>query len=211
MNVIIISHRRSGTHLAMDTILNNFKFDKIYNLDSLENVNHPLYKETSTLNLKKIDNKIFKSHMPNIEYFKKSNKFNDIKSLYDNSKIIYVKREVKDMLTSFYHYFTGFNKKYKKDIHEFIRDERFTGTIKKQNENFKDNFTINYEDLINDYKQTIKKISNYIGAESYSLVDVRNKKEGLISAVSYRKGIVGDYKNYLNDEDIEYLDKYMKS
>jgi hypothetical protein len=115
---------------------------------------------------------------------------------------------VKDMMTSFYHYIKSF--KTIGDIHSFIRDEEYIGVIKNQNENFKDTFTVNYEDLIKNYEETINNISNYIGMDSKKIVDVRNKKEGSISSVFYRKGVVGDYKNYLNEEDIKYIDNYMK-
>ena len=70
MNVIVVSHRRSGTHLTMDTLVNNFNFDDIINLDALtdsKNIDHSKVKD---IKLSNMNNKVFKTHMSNLNFFK---------------------------------------------------------------------------------------------------------------------------------------------
>jgi len=109
MNIIIVSHRRSGTHLAIDSILNSFDIfnKKYFNLDRLLSY-HP--KRVSTQEFKRLTNNkniIFKTHcIPDIDsYFENNEKVLEIvRNLFENSKIIYILRDGKDVLTSLYYF-----------------------------------------------------------------------------------------------------------
>ncbi len=109
-HITVISHRRSGTHLTIDAIRNNF----------------PIYAERDFLTLEQLISGGEK-HLP-IEAFKEKlskgptllkthflpdyacyfaeemNFYNFSKELFENSKLIYIYRDGRDVMVSLYHY-----------------------------------------------------------------------------------------------------------
>lgn len=101
-NTLVVTHERSGTHLVINIInyenYGNFKpigklpkFEKKYNLETyIEYANLSLLYESYQPKL------IFKSHHQ-IDFFK-----NNLKELFNKYYVIYVKRDIKDVLISYY-------------------------------------------------------------------------------------------------------------
>lgn len=127
--VMIISHRRSGTHWTLDAVRNNFhsidkkfiEMDRIYPWS----VNPLSINEFQEL----INNKagktvLIKSHLPpNIETLNLSNKLKEfICELVESSKIIYVYRDGRDVLVSLYYYMKKYDLQIKDiDFSTFLR------------------------------------------------------------------------------------------
>jgi hypothetical protein len=238
-NIIVLSHRRSGTHLTIDLIKNNFKKYSYHNYITINETSlKEKYSERKT-------NKypyIFKSHLANPIVM------NDEKllALFKESKIILVSRNKKDTLVSLYE----FNKKndpvndipfseflrYKEYYKEFNKTMNKIEYIKEfysswnLNKNEFDLLDINYEDIIRDYKKVISDIAYFIDEKpnkkskdirihskimSYYL---RAKKKlfktlGLktnFTAVTYRKGKIGDSRNYFSPDDIRFYNQIME-
>jgi hypothetical protein len=115
-NIIIFSHRRSGTHLIIDTLINNFNLSKNYlNLDLLnkrrqDNISINSFKERIS------KRQIFKSHSHgNLKSFFDNNLFYDqrLRDILNKSKKIYVYRDGRDVLVSLYFYMQTFDSKIK--------------------------------------------------------------------------------------------------
>ncbi len=188
-NIVVISHRRSGTHLTMDSIRNNFpsyriesRSHKFMTLDFI--TNH--YKE-AMISLDEFKKNIWDS--PHIFFTHTSadvNRFYDndpqkmafINKLFDNSKLIYVHRDGRDVMTSLFYY----GKKFMPEIadlsfSEFIRMKNnfdfstYAGTLNRVEYwkyhveswlNNNDVLHLCFEDYKSDFEGTINKIANFI-------------------------------------------------
>ncbi len=192
-NIIVISHRRSGTHLTIDSIINNF-FE--YNKSSFLNLNeHKIKQPEYTKNfLKKIkqNNKIIKTHfLPDFSIYNLDNQLTKkIKILFKNSKLIYVYRNGLDVMVSLYEYMKKYDNKIKSmNFDEFLKTENnFDNTKEKfnrtvfwkyhikswQNSEFNDILYLKYEDFINNYKNTLIKIKQKFNLNiKDNIVDIR--------------------------------------
>jgi hypothetical protein len=111
-NIIVVSARRSGTHLLIDLIVNNFGYESInYNyIDYTKFTGKPKY-PTSELdklvNAFKEGNKITWTHAHDfLDYRKRNHTEEDnvrLDNLFKNSKIILIYRDVRDIIDSCYH------------------------------------------------------------------------------------------------------------
>jgi len=138
-----------------------------------------------------------------------------------NMKIIYVKRNIKDVLTSCWFY-------YKKtqvyecntDINEWVfqsirhRDKIYPYSPLYDNyvhrwiehvnswECYHNKITLEYEEIIQNFKKTRKTLIDYLN------INIRNDIPSLLEpSVGPRKGIVGDYKNHMSKNTINIIDK----
>ena len=111
-NVIVVSARRSGTHLLTDLIVNNFGYQSInYNyIDYTKFTGKPKYptSELDTLESSMSEGgKVTWTHSHDYRDYKKFNHSIDDKNkldkLFSESKIILVYRDVRDIITSCYH------------------------------------------------------------------------------------------------------------
>lgn len=70
---------------------------------------------------------------------------------------------------------------------------------------YKDNIMIlRYEDILNDFKNIKDKIENYIGKKiGESIPDIKDKK---LPNFVPGKGIIGEYKDYMNEDVIKWVD-----
>lgn len=161
-------------------------------------------------------------------------------SKYKNTKIIFLVRDPRDTMVSFYQYIVKgkSNQTYNGDIHKFIRDGRsrlntlvsYYNVWLKNRSMFKGFLLVKYEDLKKDTVGELRKIIKFLGTDvkddclikSSKFCEFNNMKKmekqkpvdnelapgNKNDPESYkaRRGIVGGYVDYLNKEDIEYID-----
>lgn len=192
-NIIIISHRRSGTHLTIDSIRNNIiNYKERDYLVLNEKISNEEYKKHFLSELKKKSNVIKTHFLPDFSLYNFDNEMNEqLNTLFDNSNLIYVYRNGLDVMVSLFEYM----KKYDSDVqnisfNEFLNTynnfdnttEKFTRTnfwkyhIQEwQNSKYKDRIMwIKYEDLITNYDDTILKIcQNFRLTKTDKLIDIR--------------------------------------
>ena len=167
------------------------------------------------------------------------------KSKYKNSKVIFLVRDPRDTIVSFYFQTTKRRGRENfKTIHEFIRDRQFG--IKKilrfhkiwhQNRNIPLEFmVVKYEDMHKDPKGSLKRVLAFLGVEKIkdsaledavnfgSFSNMREMEENQVfvdkniltpgnmedeESYKTRKGKVGGYTEYLNSDDLAYMEKVM--
>lgn len=106
-NILVVTHERSGTHLVINiiNIKNNGDFIPIGKLPKYETIftleNYIKYVKRHTIYSIYESNLVFKSHHQ-IQFFEPI-----IEKLFDNFKVIYVKRDIKDVLISYYKFLNG--------------------------------------------------------------------------------------------------------
>lgn len=200
--ILIISHRRSGTHFLWETLKLNFGVD------------------ASSKKEGKMGG--FKYHKP----LKDANS----KSLMNNRTCIYLVRDGRDVLVSNYYYWLagkepsyGVQKIFENmSFSQYIHGEAYTivKEVRKENPKVGDLFanpiqhwidynkwsnkllTIRFEDIKNNLEETLMRISNYIGITFKS-----NKIKTVDKLVGHlpRKGIIGDWRNHFSKEDLDYF------
>lgn len=230
--IYIISHQRSGTHLTIDLIRNNFKSYNNYFISFNEiDLDYQKYLYSKSMLLKS-RNRIFKSHSYfNSHQFYKSNAKVVYKRYLSNSKLIYVFRNPKDVMASLFHYYiknsyietlsnpnTFVNGKNTYHVHSEIenidRIEYWTYHVNSWLNNIqnRDVFFLSFEKILQNYKKTIDKLSFFLEEESNNnLVDVRindpnQKIEFTFSSVLFRKGSIGDGIELFNTKTLDYID-----
>lgn len=233
-NIFIISARRSGTHLLTDTIINNFNIERIdgsidYDFLTDDNVDE-------FIEVMNTDNKLAWSHSHNFDNFFDKNinhdKISELRKLFRNSKIIYIYRDIRDVITS--HYYRPYNqKRYNSfieyynthDMRDFVGltnyDETYDDivtTLINQHKNWfsvyfakeilgLDMLLISYEEIIENYNESLNKLSKFIGdAVVPEVKDVRltpeteMKNDIIYTSHHFRQGSIGDWKNVICEQ-----------
>jgi len=110
-NVLIISHRRSGTHLTIDSIRNNFKALRKSPYVTLETLDrgHPDHLDVSEFRQAISDHQcVIKVHyLPNVSKHLESREGACAEEVFSQSKQIYVVRNGLDVLASLYEFRRG--------------------------------------------------------------------------------------------------------
>jgi len=235
--ILVISHRRSGTHWVIDALRNNFPEIgyRFFNLDQIS-PNHNNYisiKEFKRKISKLCQHVILKSHMSAQLTPFRSNERKYIINLLENNKVIYIYRDGRDVLVSLYHYMQGFRDdlppfsdfiKMKNDLDYFYdslnRIEYWKEHVKGwMNEFNLDIITISYEKLHSDYENIIKELSTFLGLrlKKGTVEKIEIKKYGIYrkllrriapasvksTAISPRKGVVGQWNSYFQEKDLD--------
>lgn len=193
MNIIIISARRSGTHLATDMIVNNFgltRLDNSIDFDFLSKYNV----ETFISEMKK-GNKLAWSHAHN--YDSMFNKdlddihIQELKKIFCSSKIVYVYRDIRDTIVSSYYrqyntskyntfddYYANTDMKdYTYIVNNFKTYSELSDVIIEQHKNWfsvyfakellgLDIKLLSYEDIIQHYSNVINELSAFFDVKS---------------------------------------------
>ena len=202
-NIIIVSHRRSGTHLLIDLIVNNFSFDYIEkNYIDFSSFHSESHDDMIVFeNLMKEGNKITFTHSHNFQDYLKYNHRNEdnqkLNNFFKNSKIIFLTRDLRDTVSSIYNRpknskyknFDDFFKNYDYDDCELIdqKYENISDCIIQYYRNWISVLTakeildldmdvVSYEDIIIDYESVVKNISKFINQDVSKIKDVRKRK-----------------------------------
>lgn len=106
-HVVVASHQRSGTHLTIDAILNNFdRFDGYHDLDRLT-ARHPKHVDRETFAERiRTAPAVLKTHTHGAHeaYFGDDTNARFVRALMEEHPVIYVYRDGRDVLTSLYYY-----------------------------------------------------------------------------------------------------------
>ncbi|RKZ54461.1 MAG: hypothetical protein DRR16_03170 [Candidatus Parabeggiatoa sp. nov. 3] len=194
-HIVVASHRRSGTHLTIDALKNNFQqYNNMYVsiTEMYKNRHNPKFISESRNLLR--SSRIIKMHSHgNIEAF-----YGDCPMLLDlvikllSSKIIYVYRDGRDVLTSLYFYTKKFAPEFfTESFKEFIRATNnfdahtYHGEMNRVEYwqyhlktwfEFNRNkvFYVSFEDLVKNYSDTLLRISSFLELPlSDNRIDVR--------------------------------------
>lgn len=171
-NTLVVSHERSGTHLLINIINaeNHGNFKSIGIEASLKNdIFNSVYDPTT----------IFKSHHQ-VQFFE------PINNLFEKFKIIYVKRDIKDVLTSYYYFINQAN----------INTPTFENWIFSEPEK-------NISDF-NQSKTEKDKIEKYLNKKILDKIPDVNDTNFL--SFSPKFGIVGSHKTIMSKDLIKKID-----
>ena len=166
--VIVTSHRRSGTHLTIDSIVNNFDTFKDNPPISQVTLDHlALHVSQWNLTPKELDNRIsdiscvLKTHAHGniLDFFAgEEERIEYAERLFNESKIIYVHRDGRDVMVSQYHY--------QKQFDNVTREQSLSDYIRAKN-NF-DSST--YEGHFNRVEYWAFHVNSWISRGNYLLV-----------------------------------------
>lgn len=185
-HILVISHPRSGTHLTMDTISNNFAdYDRPFlNLDRLtQRAGDPLTLEAVRAQLDDAPH-VVKSHMhsdvaaffdhepAHVEY---------VEALLAESRVVCVYRDGRDVMTSLYGFVRGFRAELREiSFSEFIRmdndiaDGTYAGALSRVDywkhhvRGWIDHpgvLRLSFEELRRDDSATLRRVAGFLGRE----------------------------------------------
>ena len=225
-NVFIISARRSGTHLLTDLITNNFNFTRIDNSidhDFLTDKNVKTFIEEMYCG-----GRLAWSHFHDFTNFFERDLnepyVESLRKIFFESKILYVYRDIRDVITSDYYRernlkFDSFKDYYEntdmKD-HKMIvnyngSDDNLFDVISNNHRNWLSVYfsrellnldfeIVSYEEIITNYDNTVKKIGLFLEMDVINIKDIRLKKIDdkkkcyVYTDNDFRKGSIGDWK-----------------
>lgn len=234
--VLVITHERSGTHLLIN-LINHKKKGEFFTIGyipqnipyTLENYKHYTYKDIMVNSYR--ENSVSKSHHQ-VEFMEDYLDF-----LFDKFHVIYLKRDIKDVLVSYYN-FLKVNVDIKKinnfpkledwifmnpkeignkfiadypDPHVILESENYIERWKQHTNGwlkYKDNLLVlNYEDILNDFKNQKEIIENYIGKKIGDVIPDINDKT--LPNFNPGKGIIGSHILYMDSELITKIKRYL--
>ena len=231
--ILVITHERSGTHLLIN-IINYEKFGEFHTVGILpNNITHNLknYKEyvlKSIVGLSFENDIICKSHHQ-VEFMEKYLEF-----IFDKYKVIYLYRDVKDVLVSYYNFLMpienfpkfedwifmkpyevgekfkqGVKHVHKSDPHVIVEPENYIDRWKIHKDGwlkYKDELLVlKYENILNNFDEEKLKIEDYIDRKIGKIPDIDDDR---FPNFNPGKGIVGNYKNQMNDDLIKKINLY---
>ena len=235
-NVIVVSARRSGTHLMVDLLVNNYGYESINcnYIDFNKFTGEPLYPASELEQLEiqlESSNKVMWSHAHDYrDYTKYNHKANEIQrldSIFKNSKIILVYRDIRDIISSCfsrprinskYKSFKDFYNNFNYDGYELI-DQHYYNFADLLIQYYKNWFSvymskevleldmeiISFEEIVSNYSNTLTKLDKFLDIESDKDIDVRlpNKNKDLLYTTNdFYKGKIGEWKNVMEVENL---------
>jgi hypothetical protein len=222
--ILVITHERSGTHLLINCInfLNKGGFCTIGYISNNQDFNIKAYKHATYRDI--ISNAcesslIYKSHHQ-IQFVE-----NYLNFLFERYKVIYVKRNLPDVLTSYYKFIQRPDQKdfpnieewifskpdsigrkylqpYSPDPHIIIEPENYVHRWYLHTSGWLKHanqmLVVNYEDTLLDYRNQKQKIEDYIGRKiADKIPDINDKSLPNFGPV---KGIIGGHKEIMSEE-----------
>ncbi|MEM7453373.1 MAG: sulfotransferase domain-containing protein [Planctomycetota bacterium] len=228
-NLLIISHRRSGTHLTIDSIRNNFdcfRSQPLLTLETLQTAHGEHQTPDEFQSELACRPRIIKTHyLPRFnDLLPDANSQRLVNFVYRNSKKIYVVRNGLDVLVSLYEFRKSHNKRFEEySFGEFIRLPTFDPEHKDLNKveywcrhvtdwlgsDYQDQLLmVSFEDWILNYEQTLDRIAGFLELNrDRRTTDVRigSGQSGAATntTVAGRKGKIGDWSNYFAAADLQ--------
>jgi hypothetical protein len=219
-NVIVVSARRSGTHLLHDLIVNNFGYESTnYNYIDYYKFTDEMEGFESSMNE---GGKVTWTHSHDYKDYHKYNHSiddeNKLDKFFSESKIILVYRDVRDIITSCYHRprykskyktFDNFYKNFDFDGYE-LTDQKYDNMFELLLQYYKNWFSvymakelldidmevISFEEIIKDYDSSVSKIGKFI-EQTPTGVDVRlpneNNENIIYTTNDFRNGKINDW------------------
>lgn len=222
-NIVVASHRRSGTHLAIDTIRNNLvgASSSFLTLETLlpqhkDHMTRPAFEQRRRAG----GVPILKVHdFPGMDLFASDAATQSyVKGLVADSRTVYALRDGRDVMVSFYEYRKKINPATLPSFSEFIRAPHhgYGSLAAHWAAHVKvwltrgDVLPVFYEDMHDDFAATVRRLSEFIGLphkpELFDSVISRNAEAAQAStAVLYRRGQVGDHAAYFSADDAAFF------
>lgn len=218
-NVIVVSARRSGTHLLVDLIVNNFGYESInYNYIDYYEYTDEMPKFTGAMNK---GNQVTWTHLHDYKnYYKRPHSKEDLDTLdkyFSESKIILVFRDIRDVINSCflrpkykekYKTFENFYNTFDYDGYELI-DEEYDNFFELLLRYYKNWFSVYmskeildldielvyFNEVIHEYESTVNRIGKFLDKPVDKLVDIRFKKnkDVIYTSNDFRSGKVGEW------------------
>jgi hypothetical protein len=224
--IAVVSHRRSGTHLTIDTVRHNVAgISAKYH--TLENVlpTHPDHCAPS-LFIQRLGTEqtcIIKTHaLPGLEEFRcDPHAYSVASELMARAKTIYAIRDGRDVMVSFYEYRRKFDKTLADvSFGEFLRRPFPDGLRPAQSWALSVQSwagrpgvcVVPYEQYHADYVGMVRHIGEFLGLPvrmpPFDMIVSRNPVAAKVStAVLYRRGVTQDYKSYFKADDYVFFDE----
>lgn len=232
--IIVITHERSGTHLLINCINYHIKgnfltvgYTNNKNDFNLKGYKHTTYKDV--MSNAYLSTSVNKSHHQ-VEFMEDYLDF-----LFSKYKVIYVKRDVKDVLNSYYKFMPRpdqipefpkleewifckpddigrkFFKPYFPDPHIIIEPENYIHRWLLHTSGWLKHknhmLVVNYEDMLNDYYTQKQRIESYIGKKiADKIPDVHDKSLPNFGPV---KGKIGSHKEIMSIDLINKINSYI--
>ena len=224
-NIVVASHRRSGTHLAIDTIRSNIlgASSTYLTLETLlpqhkEHVAQATFEERH----RAPGRPIIKTHdFPGMHLFQTDAALKTyVDALMRDSRIVYAVRDGRDVMVSFFEYRKKINPNMALSFAEFIRApyQNYPNPAAHWAAHVKawlssaDVLPVFYEDMHADFAGVVARIANHLGlpqrADVFDAVISRNAAAAQAStAVLYRRGKVGDHAQYFSADDAAFFER----
>jgi len=214
--IIVASHRRSGTHWTIDSLRHNCPdIDKdCVNMDRLLSVHRDTITADHFFSCTG-KNTLVKTHSPStLLPFQKDNKLKEIERPFYSSRKVYVVRDGRDVMVSLYYYLQYMGIEFN-SFSDFLRtNNEFDGYH--MNRVFYWVLHVNswldvadvivrYEDLHNDYENTVKSTIDVLGLRVNPKVVPVMLNSVRSSAVFPRQGMVGGWKKLFSSNDLEFF------
>lgn len=236
-HLIVISHRRSGTHLTIDSVWNNISAYKNRPFITMDRLNSAHRQPISLKDFRQelsLGPTIVKTHfLPDFNrYIGDPATCQFLEEMFASSKKIYIFRDGRDVMISLYFYMQAFDQEvsemtfksflntannFDPTINTFSRIDFWKFHIErwKQSRFSKETLFLKYEDWINTYEETFRAVARFLDQETHHPVaDLRingRKNIGGIpiqrTSVEPRKGKTGDWKTYFDNQDLEVFRK----
>ena len=195
LQIYIVSHRRSGTHLTMTTLANNFE-----NIEVIKQEDHPACDEVS-MGCERLE------------------------KLLNSGKVVHAYRDVRDVLVSVYYYQEHIRKKFNKPpsnqtFSDFLVEKNWhpSPPYRKMSriEYWRHHYEswmaipniihINFEDSISNPEETLQNLQKYLQIPLRA--DRKPPKEwDKGRTVFFRKGKAGDWVNHFSEADERWVEQ----
>jgi hypothetical protein len=215
--IVIATHRRSGTHWTIDALRNNSPDinDRFLTLEQTEPSHHrPIPLADFQAELESLSGRVLiKAHdLPSATFWKSERECLHAQQILQNSPIIYVQRDGRDVMVSLYHYMRSFR--------EDFSDLSFSNFLRMDNEldgepimsrpaywahhvetwlSQPNTVSIAYESLEADYEATVRKLADFLNIKpnnTLQTVDLHQSKQSpsitnrLLKKLGLRRGKV---------------------
>jgi hypothetical protein len=224
--IAVVSHRRSGTHLTIDTVRHNVGgiSDQFLTLETILPTHHdhcplPLFVQKMGTS----DACIIKTHaLPELEEFRCDPLIYSVASeLMSRAKVIYAIRDGRDVMVSFYEYRRKFDAALADvSFSDFLRQPLPDGNRPAQSwagsvQSWASRpgiCVIPYEHYHADYPGTVRHIGKFLGlpvrTPPFDMVVSRNPVAAKVStAVLFRRGSTQDHKTYFSPADYRFFEE----